>query len=381
MKIILTGGGTGGHFYPLIAVVEEIENLTAEKKIVSPDLFFFAPAPYSDSILFDHKISFVQIPSGKMRRYFSFQNITGILTTIKGFFVALWHLFRIYPDVVFGKGGYGSFPTLLAARLLFIPVVIHESDSKPGRVNAWAGKFARYIAVSYPEASKYFNKDRVAWTGNPLRREILSEGEISKEDTEASRAALSLEKDIPVILVVGGSQGSQIINDALLDTLPLLLDKYQIIHQAGTKNFDAVKNQSEITLEKDIHIKRYKPFPYLTEDMMKKAYNSADLVISRAGSTIFEIAARGLPSIIIPIPESISHDQRTNAYNYKRVGGCVVIEEENLRPEIISAEISRIMTHPEIKQALIDGANKFTRNDAAKVIADILISIGLTHEK
>ena len=381
MKIVLTGGGTGGHFYPLIAVVEEIENLTAEKKIVSPDLFFFAPAPYSDSILFDHKITFVQIPSGKIRRYFSFQNITGILTTIKGFFVALWHLFRIYPDVVFGKGGYGSFPTLLAARLLFIPVVIHESDSKPGRVNAWAGKFAQYIAVSYPEASKYFKKDRVAWTGNPLRREILSEGEISKEDTQASRDALGLEKDIPVILVIGGSQGSQIINDALLDTLPLLLDKYQIIHQAGTKNFDAVKNQSEITLEKDIHRKRYKPFPYLTEDMMKKAYNSADLVISRAGSTIFEIAARGLPSIIIPIPESISHDQRTNAYNYKRVGGCVVIEEENLRPEIISAEIARIMTHPEIKQALIDGANKFTRNDAAKVIADILISIGLTHEK
>jgi len=381
MKIVLTGGGTGGHFYPLIAVVEEIENLTAEKKIVSPDLFFFAPAPYSDSILFDHKITFVQIPSGKMRRYFSFQNIIGILTTIRGFYVALWHLFRIYPDVVFGKGGYGSFPTLLAARLLFIPVVIHESDSKPGRVNAWAGKFAQYIAVSYPEASKYFKKDRVAWTGNPLRREILSEGEISKEDNQASRDALGLEKDIPVILVIGGSQGSQIINDALLDTLPLLLDKYQIIHQAGTKNFDAVKNQSEITLEKDIHRKRYKPFPYLTEDMMKKAYNSADLVISRAGSTIFEIAARGLPSIIIPIPESISHDQRTNAYNYKRVGGCVVIEEENLRPEIISAEIARIMTHPEIKQALIDGANKFTRNDAAKVIADILISIGLTHEK
>jgi UDP-N-acetylglucosamine--N-acetylmuramyl-(pentapeptide) pyrophosphoryl-undecaprenol N-acetylglucosamine transferase len=381
MKIILTGGGTGGHFYPLIAVVEEIENLTSEKKIVSPDLFFFAPAPYSDSILFDHKITFVQIPSGKIRRYFSFENITGILTTIKGFFVALWHLFRIYPDVVFGKGGYGSFPTLLAARLLFIPVVIHESDSKPGRVNAWAGKFAKYIAVSYPDAASYFKKERVAWTGNPLRREILSAGEISKEDTQASRDALDLEKDIPVILVVGGSQGAQVINDALLDTLPLLLDNYQIIHQAGPKNFEAVKNQSEVTLEKDTHIKRYKPFPYLSDDLMKKAYDSADLVISRAGSTIFEIAARGLPSIIIPIPERISHDQRTNAYNYKRVGGCVVIEEENLRPEIITAEIAKIMTHPETKQALIDGANKFARKDAAKVIADILISIGLTHEK
>lgn len=377
MKIVLTGGGTGGHFYPLIAVAEEIETIAGEKNIFPPELFFFAPAPYSDSELFNHHISFVLIPGGKIRYYFSLKNISGMVTTLRGFFIALYQLFRIYPDVVFGKGGYGSFPTMLAARVLRIPVVIHESDSKPGRVNAWAGKFAQYVAVSYPTATQYFKADKVAWTGQPLRRQIVE----THENATEARKTFNLEEGIPTIVVLGGSQGSITVNDALLDTLAILLEKYQVIHQAGVANYDAVKNQSEVTLEKHAHKNRYHPFPYLSEDMIKKAYEAADLVISRAGSTIFEIAIRSLPSIIIPIPERISHDQRLNAYNYKKAGACSVIEEENLRPEIVSAEVNRILGHDEVKNAMIEGAKSFARKDAAKVIADGLINIGLSHEK
>lgn len=377
MKIVFTGGGTGGHFYPLIAVAEEIDAIAAEKGILPPVMHFFAPAPYSERALFDHKISFHEIPAGKIRRnnfIFSPGNISGMFTTLMGTFRALWYLFRIYPDVVFGKGAYGSFPTLLAARILRIPVVIHESDSKPGRVNAWAGKFARYIAVSYPEAANHFEIKKVAWTGQPLRKGITG-------DREGAVEAFGLEEGIPVILILGGSQGAQVVNDALLDTLPFLLDKYQVIHQAGPKHFESVKNQSEVTLEKNQYKSRYKPHAYLSEDMMRKAYGIADLAISRAGSTIFEIAHSGLPSIIIPIPENISHDQKSNAYSYKRVGACSVIEEENLRPEIVTAEINRIMGHEEVKIAMKEGAKKFARTDAARVIADTLVAIGMTHEK
>lgn len=375
MKIILTGGGTGGHFYPLIAVAEQITAVAEEKKIVKPDLYFFAPAPYSDSTLLENDITFVKIDSGKIRRYFSIQNISGMFTTLMGSLKAVWHMFRIYPDVVFGKGAYGSFPALLAARILRIPVVIHESDSKPGRVNAWAGKFAKYVAISYPDAEKYFPKGKVAWTGNPLRKAIM------EPIKEGAHQEFGLEEGVPVILVVGGSQGAVIINDALLDTLNLLLDDYQIIHQAGPKNFENVKNQAEVTLEGNPHRKRYKPYAYLSEDMMRKAAGAADLVISRAGSTIFEIAVWGLPSIIIPIPERISHDQRLNAYNYMHSGACSVIEEENLRPEIISAEVNHIMKHEDTKLRMIQGAQSFARKDAARVIAEALIDIGLSHEK
>jgi UDP-N-acetylglucosamine--N-acetylmuramyl-(pentapeptide) pyrophosphoryl-undecaprenol N-acetylglucosamine transferase len=378
MKIVFTGGGTGGHFYPLIAVAEEIEASAASKNVISPELFFFAPAPYSESVLFDHHITFTKIDAGKIRKnkfILSPSNISGIFTTLKGILLAIYHLFRVYPDVVFGKGAYGSFPTLLAARILRIPVVIHESDSAPGRVNGWAGKFARYVAVSYPDAAHFFKPEKVAWTGQPLRKEIM------QPVKEGAFAALGLEEGVPVLLVLGGSQGAVIINDALLDTLPLLLDKYQVIHQAGPNNYESVKNQSEVTLERHPYKNRYKPYSYLSGDLMQKAAGAADLVISRAGSTIFEIAVWNLPSIIIPIPETISHDQRVNAYNYKRAGGCSVIEEENLRPEIISAEINRIMSHEEVKEAMIEGAKSFARKDASKVIAEALIDIGQSHEK
>lgn len=379
MKIILTGGGTGGHFYPLVAVAEELQNLSKEKGILPPELYFFAPAPYNEAILTQYHISFKEIPAGKIRRSFAISNITDVFITLKGFFIALWTVFKIYPDVVFSKGAYGSFPTVLAARILFIPVMIHDSDSKPGRVNEWAGKFAEKVALSYPEAVSYFKKaekkGRIAWTGNPIRKEI------TEPIKEGSFETFGLEKDIPVILVLGGSQGAQVINDALLDTLPYLLEDYQVIHQAGPKNFDAVKGQSEVTLERNEHKGRYKVFPYLNEDMMRRAVGVTSLVISRAGSTIFEIAAWHLPSIIIPIPERTSHDQRTNAYSYKRSGSCSVIEEENLRPEIIASEVNRIMKHEDVKNTMIEATKKFARLDAGRTIAEALIDIGLSHEK
>lgn len=375
MKIVFTGGGTGGHFYPLIAVAEQVKQVSNEKQILPPELYYFSTDQYNEAILAEHGIKFVAIPAGKIRRYFSLKNFSDFFSTIGGFFKALWKLFVLYPDAVFSKGGYVSVPTVIAAAILRIPVIVHESDSKPGRANALAAKFATKIAVSYPDAGKYFKASKVAWTGNPLRAEI------TMPIKEGSHAAFGLSANKPVILVVGGSQGAMKINDALLDTLPSIIGDYQIIHQAGPKNFESVKNQSEITLENNPNKDSYKVFPYLTEDMIRKAAGIADLVISRAGSTIFEIAVWGLPSIIIPIPESISHDQRSNAYNYMRSGACSVIEEMNLRPEIITSEIHRIFNHPEVKEKMIAGAKSFARVDAAHTIAEELVCIGISHEK
>ncbi len=375
MKIIITGGGTGGHFYPLIAVAEQIKKVSEEKAMLTPELYYFSTDPYNDVILKENKINFVYIPAGKVRRYFSLKNFSDFFRTIGGFFKALWKLFVLYPDAIFSKGGYVSVPTVIAGAILGIPVIVHESDSKPGRANALAAKFATKIAVSYPDAGKYFKANKVAWTGNPLRTEI------TQPIKEGSHEAFGLSKDKPVILVLGGSQGAVKINDALLDTLRSIIGEYQIIHQAGPKNFQDVKNQSEVTLEENPNASGYKVFPYLSEYMMRQAAGISDLVISRAGSTIFEIAVWGLPSIIIPIPESVSHDQRSNAYNYMRSGACSVIEETNLRPEIITSEIHRILNHPEVKERMIAGAKGFARIDAAHTIAEELVNIGISHEK
>jgi len=377
MKILFTGGETGGHFYPIIAIAESIRERAKERKILMPSLFYMAPTKYNPRALFDNEISYIYVPAGKIRRYFSLLNITDMFKTAIGCITAIIKLFSIYPDVVFGKGGFGSFPALFAARVLGIPVIIHESDSHPGRVNAWAGKFAKKIAVSYESASGYFKtaKSKIAFTGNPIRKEI------AQSLTNGAYEFLQLEQNTPTILVLGGSQGSQNINDVMIQALPELLNRYQIIHQSGKKNLAELKSTSSVILKDHPYASRYHPFDYLNELALRMSAGVADVIVSRAGSTIFEIAAWGKPSIIIPLPNSISHDQTANAFAYAETGAASVIEENNLSAHILIEEIDRIYNNISIKRTMAQKAKDFSRLDSAQVIADAILELALTHEK
>ncbi len=375
MKILLTGGGTGGHFYPIIAVAQALRAVAKEKKLVDLKLYYMAPQPYDERLLFENNISFIRGSAGKMRRYFSLMNFVDIFRTFFGTLNAVWKIYWLYPDVIFGKGGYVSFPAMFAAWFLRIPVVIHESDSVPGRVNAWAGKFARKIAVSYPDAGQFFPKDKVAFTGNPVRQEVM------RAAKDGAYEFLHLEKDIPLLLVLGGSQGSQIINQNLLDILPALVQKYQIIHQAGKDNYNFVKSTSSAVLLTNPHKSRYQPFDTLGSLALRMSAGAADLVISRAGSTIFEIAIWNLPAILIPITDSNGDHQRKNAYSYARSGAALVVEESNLTPHLLQGEIERLMEHPDERAKMAAAAKTFARLDSGYLIADAIIEIGLEHEK
>lgn len=374
MKILFTGGGTGGHFYPVIAVAQALYDSAREKKVLLPKLYFMAPSKYNPRALFDNDIEFVQVPAGKLRRYFSIMNFFDFFKTIYGVFIAIIKMYHIYPDVVFGKGGYASFPPLFAARILRIPVIIHESDSSPGRVNTWASKFAQKIAISYPDVANAFDKNKVAFTGNPIRKEVIS------PLSNGAREYLKLEEHTPTIFILGGSQGSQNINDAIIDSLPELVSKYQIIHQTGRNNFESVKNMVNIILKDNQYYYRYHAFDYLNDLSMRMAAGASDLVISRGGSIIFEIAVWGLPSIIIPLPKEISHDQEKNAFSYAHTGACTVIEEQNLSSHIIISEIDRILNNQYIKDKMSKGAKEFGRIDAAHKIAEVILETALAHE-
>ncbi len=377
MKILFSGGGTGGHFYPIMAIAAAIRERGKERKIIPPTLYFMSPSKYNARALFDNEIEFVKVPSGKIRRYFSLLNITDAFKTLFGCISAVRKMYSIYPDVVFGKGGYASFPALFAAKLLRIPVVIHESDSHPGKVNAWAGKFARRIAISYPGAAKYFTRhpDRVAFTGNPLRKEIV------QPLSNGAHEFLELEQNTPVVVVLGGSQGAQNINDTVIEALPELLNRYQIIHQTGKANLDEIKSTSKVILKDHPYSYRYHPFDYLNELALRMSAGVATVVVSRAGSTIFEIAAWGIPSIIIPLPHSVSHDQTANAFAYSESGAASVIEENNLSAHILIEEIDRIVNSPAIRKTMSERAKAFSRLDSANLIADALLDIALEHEK
>lgn len=377
MKVVLTGGGTGGHFYPLIAVAEALREQAEKEHIPETTMYYLAPEQYDEKILFKHGINFRNIPAGKMRLYSSARNITDMAYVALGCIKAFFTLFFIYPDVVFSKGGYVSVPVVFAARLLGIPVIIHESDSVPGRANLWAGKFAKRIAVSYAEAATFFPQDRVAVTGQPVRKNV------ARKTSHGSHQYLELENDVPVLFILGGSQGAQKINEAILQSLDMLLPKYQIIHQVGTANESEVRARASAILNNNEYRSRYKIFGFLDALAMSMAAGAATLVISRAGSTLFEIASWGVPSIIIPFAENQSQGDhaRKNAFNYARRGACSVIEEANLAPRLLEAEINRIITDTEVYNTMQENAQNFFDPHAAEKIAQEIIEITLTHEK
>jgi UDP-N-acetylglucosamine--N-acetylmuramyl-(pentapeptide) pyrophosphoryl-undecaprenol N-acetylglucosamine transferase len=368
MKIVITGAG-GGHFVPLIAVAERVRKEAFVQKIQQPEFYFFSDKPYDEELLFSIDCKFVEIPAGKLRVYPSVETITDMFKTFYGCIVALFKLYALYPDVIFAKGGYASFPTLLAARILSIPVIVHESDTVPGRTTKWAGKFALRVALSYQEAAPFYPKETIALTGQPIRDIVLPPADFKR---------VYHKKERPVILILGGSQGSQKINTAVLQILPVLLASYDVVHQTGKDNLEEVKNQASTLLQGHEFKDRYFADGFIDVALF---YPKVDLVITRAGSSMFEMVEWQLPMIVIPIPETISRDQRSNAYAMASHGFATVLEENNLSGNILLSMISRILDNEEHYNAMIKDTALFDNSlTAASVIARELIRIGLSHK-
>jgi UDP-N-acetylglucosamine--N-acetylmuramyl-(pentapeptide) pyrophosphoryl-undecaprenol N-acetylglucosamine transferase len=379
MNIVFTGGGTGGHFYPLIAIAEAIHDLAREGQLVEPHLYYIAPSPFDEESLLENRIIFIKSPAGKIRRYFSFENFTDMFLTIGGYFHCLITLFKIYPDVIISRGGYASIPTVLAARTLGIPIIIHESDAKPGRANLLAARFATRIAISFDDSKKYFPlkyQSKIARTGIPLRKAL------AHLEPESASAELGLDTTVPTVLIVGGSLGSMRINDTVLSALPDLVSFANVIHQTGKQHFSVIESTSKEILRTNTDASRYHVFSYLSALSLRQSASAAGIIVSRAGSTaIAEISLWHKPSILIPIPEEISHDQRLNAYSYARTGAAIVLEEANLTPHVIVSEIKRVLGDAKLAHDMGEKGATFSDNDAARLIATEAIRIGLSHEE
>ena len=370
MRILFTGGGTGGHIFPIIAVARQLKKLAREREM-DLELFYLGPADFDLQPLKAEEIKIKAILAGKLRRYFSGWTILDIFKIPIGLFQVLIYLYTWMPRVIFSKGGYGSVPIVLVGWLFRIPILVHESDTIPGLANRLAGKLASRVAVSFEAAKKYFPAKKTALIGNPVRQEIL------QADREEAKKIFKLVSDQPVILIFGGSQGAQAINQIILDVLPSLLEKAEIIHICGPKNYSQISSQTSSIVQTKELLEQYHLYPFLYENQIKHAYAIADLVISRAGAgSIFEIAACGKPSILIPLPSAASNHQRENAFAYAKSGTTIVIEQANLTPHLFLERIFNLLEHAELRQKMSQCALAFAKPEAGQKIAEELVEMG-----
>jgi len=369
MKVLFTGGGTGGHIIPIIAIARELRRIHPETDL---EFFYMGPSDQFDDILLPQEgIKAYAIKAGKIRRSWSpkafFHNLFALfIKTPFGILNAFRILFFLSPDIIFSKGGYGTIPATIAGWVLRIPIFLHESDAVPGKANQFAGKFATEIFVSFPH-TQLLPAKKIMLVGNPIRRRLLT------GSREEATSLFQLSRDRPIILVLGGSQGAQRVNDMLLIVLDEMLEQFEVIHQTGDNNYRQVQREARVVISEN-NQKYYHPVPFLKETELRHAYAAADFIISRAGSgSIFEIAAAGTPSILIPLPESAQGHQIANAYAYAASKACIILEQGNMMPHFFLQRIKSILSDPKEMEMMSKAARDFAKPEASKVISEYIL--------
>ncbi len=277
-----------------------MNDIIDNENLADTHLYYMSTKPFDKKALYENGVVFKRVTAGKSKNS---------INTILGIFIEIIELFSIFPDVVFSTGGYAAYPVLFAAKILKIPVITHESNSVPDSVNKWSESFAKAITVAYKQEIDFFKTKNLIHLGQPIRRNL------QEPSKEGAYEFLNLEKDTPVVWILEGSGESDKINRVIEEALPELLNNYQIIHQTGKKDYEEIKLLVDATLSDHNFKYRYHAFPFLNELSMKMVAGVADIVVSRAGSTLFEIAHWEIPAIIIPASDSRGNYQIKNAYN------------------------------------------------------------------
>jgi len=372
-RILLLGGGSGGHVFPLVAVANALKE-KSEQNGISLELMILGEGKFIAKAATDAGLNFQSILAGKLRRYFSLLNVLDIFKVLIGFFQALWHIFWFMPDVVFAKGGYASLSGAFVAKLYFIPLFVHESDSIPGLANRILGRLAKTVFISFASSDKYFKTGKTVLTGNPVRKELVS------GDKSTGIQSFGLNPNLKTVLVLGGSQGAQRINQIVLESIVLMTKEFQVIHQCGESQHKAVKAEEDKIIKEgqgeysDTVKMNYKLYPFFSEKELAMAYAVSDVIVSRAGAgSLFEIAALGKPAILIPLSTNASRgEQITNALEFSKFGASM-IEEENLTPHILINQINSLL-QPEKYNTVSQNLKTLAMPDAAEKIALVLLT-------
>jgi UDP-N-acetylglucosamine--N-acetylmuramyl-(pentapeptide) pyrophosphoryl-undecaprenol N-acetylglucosamine transferase len=354
-RIAITGGGTGGHVFPALAVAEEIRRLT------DADLFWIGSRTGMEKAIVEAAgIRFKGIPTGKLRRYVSLRNVTDVIKTAAGIVSSYFAMFRWRPAVLFSKGGFVSVPPVIAASLLRIPCFTHESDYDPGLATRINMRFCEKLFISFPETLEYLPpacRKKAEVTGNPVRSDFL------RGNAEEGRRLVGCPPARPLVLVLGGSTGSSAINALVAAGLPRLLEACFVVHQMGAKDFAPSKEAG------------YHTASFFHEEL-PHILAAADIVVGRSGANaLAELAVLGKPSVLIPLPQSSSRgDQIRNAEYFRSKGAAMVFAQEDSTGEKLASAISELLSDSPRMRSMGQAARALGRGNAAEQIARRIVS-------
>ncbi len=366
--IVLTGGGSAGHVTPNLALIPRLIELGYELHYIGTEngIERTIVEPVLNQIEGQGNFNYHFIRAGKLRRYLSFKNLSDVFRVVYGCFQSALILNRLKPGLVFAKGGFVSVPVIIGAWLNRIPAIIHESDLTPGLANRLSLPFVSKVCYSFAETAKHLPKDKRIWTGTPVRPELFS------GKAEEGRKLCGFDHSRPVLMVMGGSLGSKVINDVVREALPDLSNQFQICHICGQGNIEPSLAETE----------GYKQFEYVEQDLAD-LFSMADIVVSRAGANaLFELAALQKPNLLIPLSKKVSRgDQILNARSFVGQGYSRMIQEEDLTTGALIAGLREVYNRREVIRAAMS-VGRFRNGIEAilKTIAELNPALGSNHK-
>lgn len=363
VKIIIAGGGTGGHIQPSIAVIKAIRVMDPGVKF----LWLGEKGGSEESAAYDLDIEFFPIRCGKLHRRFTYKNINMPFKTVVGYGQALLALRRFKPDVVFSKAGYVAVPTVFAAATLHIPVVIHESDIVMGLANRMVRRFAKAICVGFPKENyvKKYQK-KIFYTGNPLVKAVPI------KRVEAAKY-FNLNPEIPVLLVFGGSQGALSISRLVIEALPDLLEFTQVIHQTGVAHQE-MADKAKAILPRELAC-GYVVKGFFDRSEMSNVLSLGDLALSRTGANaIADFSRFGIPMVMMPLPSAAKNHQALNAEFVASKGGGVLMTQASLSTEKLVSCIENLILDKKALNEMSERIRGVNLQDAAENIAKIILT-------
>ncbi len=374
LRICITGGGTGGHVSPAVAVITRLRERSEAEGWPLKMLYVGSRTGVERRIIADLGVPYVPIQTGKLRRYFSPQTPVDLLVRLPAGFVGAWRALRRFkPDVIFSTGGYVCVPTILAGRALGVPSLTHEQTALVGLATRIAGRFSTQVAISFPQSAAYFPPGKTLLTGNPVRPAVL-EG-----DADRGAARFGFDLAAPTVYITGGAQGSHAINMAVRDVLPRLIERCPVIHQCGEGPDGSGDDlrllqaaREALTPEQQ---SRYSVQAFVGDEI-GDVYALCVLVVGRAGAgTVNELANLGKPSVLVPLPGSAGGEQEANARALEKLGGAAVLLQNDLTADSLLKEVCSLVGDPARLAKMGKSAKELAMPGASGAIADVLLRL------